>query len=199
MPQTSLIGCRGGRRWALLFGALEGAIRRHLTRRSLRASPAPHSFPSDERAALMLDYHKAHASDVTTRLGQAVLGACTGAYDTATNGTKTKKMRTPSLIASTAYVLGTSAPGLVALRFALLALGLAVFNLGGACCVGCGRTRKLRACSKCLTAKFCGAKCIQCMWPVHKQNCKTFAAAREEAAAAADGGADEHGSAPAAV
>jgi len=27
-----------------------------------------------------------------------------------------------------------------------------------ACCVGCGKMRKLRACSKCLTAKFCGAE-----------------------------------------
>ncbi|KAJ1640958.1 hypothetical protein T492DRAFT_898087 [Pavlovales sp. CCMP2436] len=67
-----------------------------------------------------------------------------------------------------------------------------------ACCVGCGKTRKLRACSKCLTAKFFGAECIRRMWPVHKQSCKTFAAGREEAAAAADGGADEHGAAPAA-
>ncbi|KAJ1628473.1 hypothetical protein T492DRAFT_875124 [Pavlovales sp. CCMP2436] len=67
-----------------------------------------------------------------------------------------------------------------------------------ACCVGCGKTRKLRACSKCLTAKFCGAECVRRMWPVHKQSCKTFAAAWEEAAAAgADGGADEYGAAPA--
>jgi len=61
------------------------------------------------------------------------------------------------------------------------------------CCVGCGRTRKLSTCSKCLTAKFCGAECVRRMWPVHKQSCKTFAAAREEAAAAADG----HDAAPA--
>jgi len=66
-----------------------------------------------------------------------------------------------------------------------------------ACCVGCGKTRKLVLCSKCLTARFCGAECVRRMWPVHKQSCKTFAAAREEAAAAADGGADEHGAAPA--
>jgi len=45
------------------------------------------------------------------------------------------------------------------------------------CCVGCGRTRKLSTCSKCLTAKFCGAECVRRMWPVHKQSCKTFAAA----------------------
>jgi len=32
------------------------------------------------------------------------------------------------------------------------------------------------------------------MWPVHKQSCKIFATAREEAA---DGGLDEQGAAPA--
>ncbi|KAJ1641286.1 hypothetical protein T492DRAFT_853578 [Pavlovales sp. CCMP2436] len=62
-----------------------------------------------------------------------------------------------------------------------------------ACCVGCGQTQKLKSCSKCLTAKFCGAECVRRMWPVHKQSCKAFAAAREEVAAAAD----EHGAAPA--
>ncbi|KAJ1627094.1 hypothetical protein T492DRAFT_877329, partial [Pavlovales sp. CCMP2436] len=60
-----------------------------------------------------------------------------------------------------------------------------------ACCVGCDKTRKLSTCSRCLTAKFCGAECVRRMCPVHKQSCKTFAAAREEAAAAAD----EHGAA----
>jgi hypothetical protein len=37
------------------------------------------------------------------------------------------------------------------------------------------------------------------LWPVHKQSCKTFAAAYQAAAAAAvDDGADEHGAEPAA-
>jgi len=87
----------------------------------------------------------------------------------------------------------------IRLRIRPRTIGLSRRAVVKACCVGCGRTRKLRACSKCLTAKFCGAECVRRMWPVHKQSCKTFAAAREEAAAAADGGADEHGSAPAAV
>ncbi|KAJ1630090.1 hypothetical protein T492DRAFT_872392 [Pavlovales sp. CCMP2436] len=67
-----------------------------------------------------------------------------------------------------------------------------------ACCVGCGQTRKLSTCSKCLTAKFCGAESVRRMWPVHKQSCKTLAAAWQAAAAAADGSADEHGAEPAA-
>ncbi|KAJ1622092.1 hypothetical protein T492DRAFT_913713 [Pavlovales sp. CCMP2436] len=65
-----------------------------------------------------------------------------------------------------------------------------------ACCIGCGKTLKLRACSKCLTARFCGAECVRRMWAVHKQSCKTFAAARDEAAVAVDGGTNEHGAAP---
>ncbi|KAJ1622905.1 hypothetical protein T492DRAFT_884461 [Pavlovales sp. CCMP2436] len=62
-------------------------------------------------------------------------------------------------------------------------------NVVNACCVGCGQTRKLRACLKYRTARFCGAECVRRMWPVHKQSCKTFAAAYQATAAAA---ADEH-------
>ncbi|KAJ1639449.1 hypothetical protein T492DRAFT_856684 [Pavlovales sp. CCMP2436] len=62
-----------------------------------------------------------------------------------------------------------------------------------ACCIGCGQTWKLRACLKCRTARFCGAECNRRMWPVHKQSCKTFAAAYQAAEAAAD----EHSTEPA--
>jgi len=62
-----------------------------------------------------------------------------------------------------------------------------------ACRIGCGKTPKLRACSKCLTARFCGTECVRHMSPVDKQCCKTFAAAWRDATAAAkpavDGGA----------
>jgi len=55
------------------------------------------------------------------------------------------------------------------------------------CCVGCGATRKLKACSKCLTAKLCGAACLQRMWPKHKQSCKLWRAAEEEATSSSHG------------
>ncbi|KAJ1636593.1 hypothetical protein T492DRAFT_1128793, partial [Pavlovales sp. CCMP2436] len=62
-----------------------------------------------------------------------------------------------------------------------------------ACCVGCSKTRKLKFCSKCLTARFCGAECVRRMWPVYKQSCKTFAATYQAAiVAAADDDADGH-------
>jgi len=60
------------------------------------------------------------------------------------------------------------------------------------------RLRKLRACIKYRAARFCGAECVRRMWPVHKQSCKTFAAAYQAAAAAADDDANEHGAEPAA-
>jgi len=69
-------------------------------------------------------------------------------------------------------------------------------NVVKACCIGKGKTRKLRSCSKCLTAKFSGDEFVRRMWLVHKQSCKTFTAAREKAAAAVDGCADDHGAAP---
>ncbi|KAJ1629277.1 hypothetical protein T492DRAFT_873665 [Pavlovales sp. CCMP2436] len=50
------------------------------------------------------------------------------------------------------------------------------------CCIGCGKMEQLQTCSKCLTAKFCGAECVRRMWPVHKPGCKAW---REEKAAAA--------------
>jgi TPR repeat protein len=43
-----------------------------------------------------------------------------------------------------------------------------------ACCVGCGATRKLLRCSKCNIARFCGAACLQRMWPEHKSSCKLW-------------------------
>jgi TPR repeat protein len=46
-----------------------------------------------------------------------------------------------------------------------------------ACCVGCGAKRKLLRCSKCDIARFCGAACLQRMWPEHKSSCKLWRAA----------------------
>jgi hypothetical protein len=46
-----------------------------------------------------------------------------------------------------------------------------------ACCVGCGATRQLLRCSKCNVARFCGAACLQRMWPDHKSSCKLWRAA----------------------
>jgi TPR repeat protein len=50
-----------------------------------------------------------------------------------------------------------------------------------ACCIGCGKSRKLKVCAKCHVAKFCGAECVRRVRPVHKAGCRRFAA---EAAAA---------------
>lgn len=55
------------------------------------------------------------------------------------------------------------------------------------CCIGCGKTRALKVCSKCHVAKFCGAECARHAWPVHKPGCRRFAA--EEAAASCVAGA----------
>jgi TPR repeat protein len=50
-----------------------------------------------------------------------------------------------------------------------------------ACCVGCGKTRKLLTCSKCNVARFCGPACLQRMWPEHKSSCKLWRADGEAA------------------
>jgi TPR repeat protein len=44
------------------------------------------------------------------------------------------------------------------------------------CCMGCGATRKLKACAKCKVARFCTAECQRRTWPEHKPHCKRWAA-----------------------
>jgi len=48
-------------------------------------------------------------------------------------------------------------------------------DVAKACCIGCGKTKSLKVCSKCRVAKFCGAECMKRMWPVHKPGCLRFA------------------------
>jgi hypothetical protein len=48
-----------------------------------------------------------------------------------------------------------------------------------ACYVGCVATQKLKLCTKCHVANFCGKECLARMWPVHKKSCKLWAAAAE--------------------
>jgi TPR repeat protein len=43
-----------------------------------------------------------------------------------------------------------------------------------ACCMGCGATRKLKTCSKCNVARFCGAECQRSTWTEHKPHCKRW-------------------------
>jgi hypothetical protein len=43
--------------------------------------------------------------------------------------------------------------------------------------MGCGATRKLKACAKCKVARFCTAECQRRTWPVHKPHCKRWEAA----------------------
>ena len=43
-----------------------------------------------------------------------------------------------------------------------------------ACCLGCGARRKLKTCSRCQVAKFCGAECVARAWPAHKPNCRLW-------------------------
>jgi hypothetical protein len=45
-----------------------------------------------------------------------------------------------------------------------------------ACCMGCGATRKLKACAKCKVARFCSAECQRRTWAEHKPHCKLWAA-----------------------
>jgi TPR repeat protein len=45
-----------------------------------------------------------------------------------------------------------------------------------ACCMGCGATRKLKACAKCKVARFCTAECQRRTWAEHKPHCKLWAA-----------------------
>jgi hypothetical protein len=46
-----------------------------------------------------------------------------------------------------------------------------------ACCMGCGATRKLKACAKCKVARFCTAECQKRTWSEHKPHCKRWAEA----------------------
>jgi TPR repeat protein len=43
-----------------------------------------------------------------------------------------------------------------------------------ACCIGCGASRGLKRCDRCLVARFCGAACMRQMWPTHKRCCKAW-------------------------
>lgn len=63
-----------------------------------------------------------------------------------------------------------------------------------ACCIGCGKTQRLRRCSRCHVAKFCGAACARRMWPVHNAGCSLWAA--DEAAAFAAAPAPDAEAAP---
>ena len=47
-------------------------------------------------------------------------------------------------------------------------------ELAAACCLGCGARRKLKKCSGCKVARFCGAECCARAWPAHKPNCKLW-------------------------
>ena len=44
-------------------------------------------------------------------------------------------------------------------------------EVAAACCLGCGARRKLKTCSKCKVARFCGAECVARAWPAHQPNC----------------------------
>jgi len=59
-----------------------------------------------------------------------------------------------------------------------------------ACCIGCGQTKKLKVCSKCRVAKFCGVECERRMWPVHKAGCRRFAAEAAASAGVGNGGSE---------
>jgi TPR repeat protein len=48
-----------------------------------------------------------------------------------------------------------------------------------ACCIGCGATRKLKLCTRCHVAGFCGKECLARTWPVHKQSCRLWAVAAQ--------------------
>jgi TPR repeat protein len=52
-----------------------------------------------------------------------------------------------------------------------------------ACCSGCGATRKLKTCTRCKVAGFCGAECQRREWAEHKPHCTRWAAAAPAAAA----------------
>jgi TPR repeat protein len=43
-----------------------------------------------------------------------------------------------------------------------------------ACCMGCGATRKLKMCTKCKVARFCGAECQRRAWAEHRPHCKRW-------------------------
>jgi hypothetical protein len=44
-------------------------------------------------------------------------------------------------------------------------------EVASTCCLGCGARRKLKTCTRCKVAKFCGAECVARAWPLHKPNC----------------------------
>ena len=47
-------------------------------------------------------------------------------------------------------------------------------EVAAACCLGCGARRKLKRCSKCKIARFCGAECVALAWPAHQPNCRLW-------------------------
>jgi hypothetical protein len=48
------------------------------------------------------------------------------------------------------------------------------------CCLGCGARRKLKTCTRCKVAKFCGADCVARAWPAHKPHCTRSGETRSE-------------------
>ncbi|KAI0920201.1 hypothetical protein AcV5_010005 [Taiwanofungus camphoratus] len=43
-------------------------------------------------------------------------------------------------------------------------------------CVACGKTERLKLCSKCHAAWYCSAACQRANWPMHKQTCQPYSA-----------------------
>jgi hypothetical protein len=52
---------------------------------------------------------------------------------------------------------------------------------GRACAAGCGATTRLKLCSSCESASYCGAACQRTHWREHKAACRAAAAAALEA------------------
>jgi len=116
------------------------------------------------------------------------LGTLLVTADSASGGEPTQQCEGALLLARAAQQHEDTARRNIAL--ALLGAHAGMREVVNACCIGCGQTKKLKMCSKCRVAKFCGAECMQRMWSVHKAGCRRFAAEDAASASAVEAGSE---------